>query len=298
MRGAESFVCFSFLAPVQVCDVFIADLWEVGILGLQTSTDDPEAGIRQNLQDGLADSVRLDIWSLPAPEGAVEEVGEAWLERGVTLLGVSRVSSEDWMAGWREHTAPFPLGRRFTIDPGEIRSPTEDRDASRRVLHLPARQAFGTGSHESTRLIAEWLEDLPIAGKTVLDVGTGTGILGFVSGTLGARTVVGIDTDVDAALAGVRNRVRNRLAMHFATGGVECVRGTFDFVLVNILPHSILEHVQALAERLSDGWLIYSGAIAAEEARVVAALESADLRVVERRQAGEWRALLAHRRAT
>lgn len=289
MREAQNFVCLSFRSPSLLSGAFVADLWESGILGLETKAEPA---------DPNRDFERLEVWCMPAAETAVEAVGRDWQGRGVASLGSSTIVAEDWMAGWREHTEPFVLGRGFTIDPRERPSAIAADDPARRLLHIPARQAFGTGSHESTRLIAEWLEDLPVSGASVLDVGSGTGILGLMAVALGARSVVGIDTDLAAALAGLANGVRNRLPMHFWTGGVESVMGTFDLVLVNILPHSILEHVGELSRRLGDGRLVYSGAIAAEEARVRAAFESVGLSVVERREDGEWRAMMVRRSAT
>ncbi len=148
------------------------------------------------------------------------------------------------------------------------------------VVRVTAGRAFGTGSHASTRLCMELLEDLAPNASTVLDVGCGTGVLGIAALLLGAGSVMAIDVDpvaVEAtAVAARSNGVADRLVVDSAP--LAEVPGTFDLVLANLLA-PILEDLGAdLAARVAPGGAIVVGGLLAEQVdRVVAALRPLDL---------------------
>ncbi len=183
-------------------------------------------------------------------------------------------------AGSREVAATTASGRR------------------RRLLRLPARTAFGTGSHESTRLAIELLETAELAGGAVLDVGTGTGILAFAALAWGAARVVGFDADTVAAFQARANSRLNGLQPRLFAGRLAAVAprlaaaARFDVAVVNVVPEQILPEIEDLLPALSPGAVvILSGLLAERAAEVSARLAALGLIESRRRQAGEWAAL-------
>jgi ribosomal protein L11 methyltransferase len=231
----------SFDLPPAAEEPLAGRLWALGTLGLELT----ETG------DGR---LRVEAWFVePAPPTAAA-AGAGPHAAEVRLVDSTLVAEEDWMAAYRQQARPIQLGSRIVVDPRD--QAARPADAGGRLwLHLPARRAFGTGSHASTRLAAELLEELPVAGRTVLDLGTGTGVLAFAALAAGARRVVALDIDPLAALIAGENRAANRLWPALVAGAIGCLRveRRFDMALVNILPDRVLADLPALAARLRPG---------------------------------------------
>jgi ribosomal protein L11 methyltransferase len=177
---------WTFRVAAERRDELIAELWQLGTLGVHLRDDDEEE---------LVDA----YFAAPGPEP--EAVGEAC---GARLLAASPVVDEDWLAHYRARSRPFRVGP-FLLAPGEPEDALDlDEGDPAILLRVPARNAFGTGSHESTRLILESLPGLEVGGREVLDVGTGSGILALAALRLGARRAVGVDLDVGSVGAAAR----------------------------------------------------------------------------------------------
>ncbi|HEY7215792.1 MAG TPA: 50S ribosomal protein L11 methyltransferase, partial [Thermoanaerobaculia bacterium] len=200
----------------------IANLWQAGTLGAQSSA-------------ALDGRLRLEAW-FPLESPAAE------VAAGVELAAEEIVPDADWFAAWREQARPFPVGRTFFVDPREPGEEPAVVPSDRELLRLPARAAFGTGSHESTALALELLEDTDLEGRRALDVGTGTGVLAFAALLRGARSVVGFDVDAAAPFHARDNSGLNGLRPLLFAGGLAALRQRplFDLALVNVVPEEIL----------------------------------------------------------
>jgi ribosomal protein L11 methyltransferase len=147
---------------------------------------------------------------------------------------------------------------------------------------------FGTGHHPTTRLCLGALQEFDVSGSTVIDVGTGSGVLAIAARRLGAARVVAIDNDPDAAQAARENAAGNRVAIDVRVADLMTLAlSRFDLVLANLTGAQLIQsagRLQDLATRR--GPLILSGFTRSEEAGVLAAFPR--LRVLERSQEGEW----------
>jgi ribosomal protein L11 methyltransferase len=198
-------------------------------------------------------------------EGATPEPE---LPPGARIVEQTVLEEADWLAPYRATALPVAVGEGFVIDP---REPDEAREATteagRILLRIPARSAFGTGSHASTRLALRILERLPLGGLSLLDVGAGSGVLALAALTLGASSAIGLDVDLAAALLAGQHARLNGLPAEFWAGGLGALGAgaRFDVVVVNALPHEILPEAESVALALGDGGtLVISGVLASE----------------------------------
>lgn len=260
-------------------DLLMAELWSRGTLGVE-----------QSLADGGAR--RLVAYFSAPPPARLPDIGDPlWSDSGAELVRVERLEEEDWLAEYRRRASPFPVGERLLVDPREPGEEPELAARSRRLLRLPARTAFGTGSHESTRLAVALLETIPVAGRRVLDVGTGSGILAFAALCYGAEWVVGIDSDPVASVLAAQNGRLNELSPHFVAGRLAALRSgpSFDLALVNILPRRIRPELPQLVEVMAPGAeAVFSGLLAGQRARVLAELAALGFRLRAECQENEW----------
>ncbi len=267
-----------YLLPPDLEDLAVADLWEAGTLGVQSTT----------AADGRT---RLEAWfSLDA--------GPAEMGPGIEAEGEETVPDADWFATWREKAKPFPIGKALFVDPREPDEEPAEVPEGRRLLRLPARAAFGTGSHESTSLALELLEDAELKGRRVLDVGTGTGVLAFAALAFGARSVVGFDVDPASPFHARDNSGLNNLHPRLFAGRLAALRERplFDLALVNVVPEQILPEMPDLTLLLRPGAeLILSGILAERGRQVLDRMKGLGFTEQDRRTAGDWVAFRVNR---
>lgn len=273
-------------SPELLEDELIALLWAHGGLGSWS----------ESLGDGR---VRIHGF-VDAASATQGEIARALrIDPSIELSAFAAVERRDWSAEWRRTAQPIEVGRRFLVDP---REPEEVGAAvepgGRILLRLPARTAFGLGSHASTRLAVELLESLALDGRAVVDVGTGSGILAFASLALGARSVTAFDLDPAAALLLPAYARLNDLSPLAFAGTIDALAGDgrFDLALVNVIPSEIAADLPRLAALLRPGAeAIFSGILESEAERALAALSGAGFRERRRASDGEWIAFVTDR---
>jgi ribosomal protein L11 methyltransferase len=206
----------------------------------------------------------------------------------------------DWSRRWQEGLEAVSISERLAIRPSFVPA---DSVAAAHTLVVDPGQAFGTGGHASTRLALLELDALPpdaLRGRSVLDVGTGTGVLALAALALGARFALGVDTDSLATQAARANAVVNRLAANarFVTGSLACLSGArFDLVLANLLRTELLPLLPEIARALAPrGCAIFSGLLEREREEVERAIEAVGLGVASTRTTADdtdrWLAML------
>jgi len=190
---------------------------------------------------------------------------------------------------YRAASRPFPVGRRLWIEPGDPGDafPPQGRVAVR----VPASRAFGTGEHASTRLALLALEEEALEGRSVLDVGTGSGILALAAAALGASRVVAFDLDADAVVVARENLRRHSFGggVRLFAGGPAACTGRFDVVVANLLAGELLpEAPRILARASAAGRVILSGITRDREGEVLARARAGRWSLTARSVEAEW----------
>jgi len=216
---------------------------------------------------------------------------QAFALRPVGALQVRSVDDADWTDAWKRHYVPQRIGR-VVIVPSWVAHEAAADDA---VITLDPGMAFGTGLHPTTRACLELLQAVEPMPDRMLDVGAGSGILALAALRLGARSVVGYDTDSLAVTTARDNGDRNGLAdrLEIRHGSLPAVADErFSLVVANLVAAVLVDLAQRLADHVeSGGVLLAGGIIAPRAAEVVGALGAVGLTVTDRRDDGEWVAL-------
>lgn len=210
---------------------------------------------------------------------------------------ITPVRSEDWSTSWKVHFKPLRVGARLLIVPTWEDAASQPGDL---VMRIDPGMAFGTGGHETTRLCLELLEktmdaDGQAVAPSLLDLGTGSGILAMAASLLGAGRILALDIDPEAVIVARENLALNDLAdkVDCGTSPLESLDERFDIILANILAEELVRLAPDLAARLNPGGsLILSGILAEKEDFVRLGFAGQPLRYVETNKAGEWVAML------
>ncbi len=219
---------------------------------------------------------------------------------GTVLVRIQDLVEDDWADRWKAYFKPLRVGRRFLVCPTWDNS---EPGAGDRVILMDPGRAFGTGHHETTRLCLEWLEDWTESNRpdtmSLLDLGTGSGILAMAGALLGFGRVLAVDNDeeaVEVARENLRvNGLEGRIVL--SVGSVGELEERFDVVAANLQANPLIEMAHALSERLQPGgMLVLSGILVEQGESVRSAYEEAGLLFVERRSAGEWCLLVFQRK--
>ncbi|MEZ4330413.1 MAG: 50S ribosomal protein L11 methyltransferase [Myxococcota bacterium] len=228
------------------------------------------------------------------------EPGATARGRSVRIGPVEPVEAVDWSEAWKAGLGPIEISPRLVVRPPF--AAVEPR-AGRCEIVIEPGQAFGTGTHASTRLCLEWIDRLvgaSVSGapvERVLDVGTGSGVLALAAVALGARAAVGFDLDpvaIEAASVAAREN-RLEASVRLVCAPIEAIERepAFDLILANLLKRELLPIAEAIAARLGDaGSLVLAGLLEEDGGEVAARFAPLGLVEVERRvrddAVGRW----------
>lgn len=210
---------------------------------------------------------------------------------------INTVKTEDWSNSWKVHFKPLRVGKRLLIVPTWENAECNFNDL---VIRIDPGMAFGTGGHETTRLclhlLEEVMESTPLAGSpSLLDLGTGSGILAMAASLLGAGHILAVDIDPDAIVVARENLELNSLSNEIEcdTVQLENISDTFEIILANILAEELVRLSVSLFDRLENGGhLILSGILAEKESYVFNGFKPTGLTFCKTVRDGEWIAML------
>jgi len=237
---------------------------------------------------------------LPQVEVTVEDVKAKLFElepEAAASFAVTTLAEEDWEHGWKVHYKPIYVTKNLVITPSWME---KSNDKNIVEILLDPGMAFGSGTHETTRLCLQLLEKYVSSDSRVVDVGTGSGVLAIAASKLGAQLVYGVDLDEMAAMRAKENALLNGCAILVETNnlmdGVKSLDWKPNLVVANILASVILEMLSDVKAVLREGDIfICSGIIDDEEGRVVSELVEYGFQVVEVLVAFGWVAIVARR---
>jgi len=265
---------------VEAASVLLFDLGSTGIVTLDETPNTVNLGAYFD-ESANTDVIKSALESKP----------------GVAGIEVSAIADQDWMQKWKEGFDPVRIGDRLMIAPSwKVPVETEGRE----IIQIDPGMAFGTGTHETTRLCLEAVERYWRGGR-LLDVGTGTGILAIAAARLApCSRLVAIDVDAQALEVARENLAINRVSelvelLEAQPAGLD--RSEFDLIVANLTAEAIVDSMSDLANLLASGGLmILSGILIEFAGDVERLLLEGGFKVIDKRLAGEWCALIARRK--
>ncbi|MBQ8741113.1 MAG: 50S ribosomal protein L11 methyltransferase [Clostridia bacterium] len=228
-------------------------------------------------------------------DNAVEAV--SYLRERFTACGIENeihcelVDDADWNENWKKYFKAFEIGEKLAVCPSWEQYDNRD---GRTVISLDPGVAFGTGSHATTSLCLEILEKSVNEDTTVLDIGTGSGILAIAADLLGAKSAIGVDIDAQSVKTAIANAEINGVSdkTEFLVGDLaDKISGKYDIVCANIVADVVIRLFRNVADFMkADGILIVSGIIDMRAAEVEAAAVEHGFTISESLTREEWHA--------
>lgn len=248
------------------------------------SFEDTERGVDGYVQEQLFDRQLLDdgIASFPLD--------------GVSIVyNINKVEDQDWNAVWEEQGfEPIDIDHRVVVY--DAKGEVPQHDACAVMIGIDARQAFGTGTHETTQMIIASLLDMQLEGKSVLDCGCGTGILSIAAAKCGAKRCVGYDIDEWSVDNSRHNAQLNGVDMQVLLGDASVtatLNEKFDVVLANINRNILLADMPAFVSVMKEGGaLILSGFYPSDAAMLCDKAATLGLTLTAQKINGDWACLM------
>jgi len=255
-------------------------LWELGAAGLEERDETTLVH-----ESALAQVVVIAAFpDEAAAQHALKEIREEY------DAGIIYIPNEDWATEWRRGFSAQRIGRRLLLHPSWETAQSCPGDV---VLTIDPENAFGSGDHETTRLVLQMLDQRVAGDERVLDVGCGSGVLSIAALCLGAASAVAVDIDEDAVVVARRNAEINGVASRIDASSCPMgdVGGAYDIVLANIETRVLIHMPDQLRARIAPGgFLILSGMLRGERDELLTAY--APMRLDECLEEGEWCACL------
>ena len=311
---------FTVKTKTEAEDIVISTLAEVGIEGVeiqdkQPLTEEDKAQMFVDIMpEGPADDgvayLNFYLEEDADKEAILKDVREAlddlknFMDIGEATIEESQTEDKDWINNWKQYFHQFYVDD-ILIVPSWEEVKAEDKD--KMILHIDPGTAFGTGMHETTQLVIRQLKKYVTPDTEMLDVGTGSGILGIVALKLGAKHVLGTDLDPCAVPAVAENKEANQIVdetCDMVIGNIiddkaiqdQAGYEKYDIVTANILADVLIPLTPVIVNQMKKGaYYITSGIHDVKEEVVVEAVKAAGLTVVEVTHQGEWVSVTARK---
>lgn len=201
------------------------------------------------------------------------------------------IEQQNWNATWEQSFEPVRVDD-FCLIRADFHKPADG--VAHEIIVTP-KMSFGTGHHATTQLMIEQMRDMEVAGKVVLDFGSGTGVLAILAGMLGGSSITTIDNDEWAYENAIENTERNNATgIKVLQGSLEVVANEqYDIILANINRHILLQYMSAMYNQLNDdGRLLISGILIEDEPVLEQAAEAAGFKLLVKKSKNNWSSIL------
>ena len=311
---------FTVKTTTEAEDIVISTLYDVGVEGAeildkQPLTAEDKEQMFVDIMPECPDDDGVAYLNFYLEEGAdvedmLKKVREAldelksYMDIGEATIEESETEDKDWINNWKQYFHQFYIDDILVVPSWEE---VKDEDKHRMILHIDPGTAFGTGMHETTQLVIRQLKKYVTPDTELLDVGTGSGILGIIALKLGAKHVVGTDLDPCAVPAVAENKEANDIpdeAFDMMIGNIisekevqdEVGYEKYDIVAANILADVLVPLTPVIVNQMKKGaYYITSGILDVKEEVVVNAVKAAGLTLVEVTRQGEWVSVTARK---
>ena len=311
---------FTVKTKPEAEDIVISTLAEVGIEGVeiqdkQPLTEEDKAQMFVDIMpEGPADDgvayLNFYLEEDADKDAILKDVREAlddlrnFMDIGEATIEESQTEDKDWINNWKQYFHQFYVDDILIVPSWEE---VKEEDKDKMILHIDPGTAFGTGMNETTQLVIRQLKKYVTPDTEMLDVGTGSGILGIVALKLGAKHVLGTDLDPCAVPAVAENKEANQIAdeaFDMVIGNIiddkaiqdQAGYEKYDIVTANILADVLIPLTPVIVNQMKKGaYYITSGILDVKEEVVVEAVKAAGLTVVEVTHQGEWVSVTARK---
>ncbi len=273
-----NYIRLHITCPNDFQELLIAELFDLDFDGFEEENNLLIASIASNQFDDVKrQEIEIALSGIEGAEIKQEEI----------------IEPQNWNSEWEKTIQPQTIGK-FYVTPTWGAPLSEDSELTK--IFIDPKMAFGTGYHATTRLVLEFLQDIITPGDTVLDAGTGTGILGIATLKLGASYVFGFDIDEWSEDNCKENiELNNVTGFEVKLGSTEVIpqNAKYDVILANINRNALIELLPVLLTHLSEGGkLLLSGLLENDEETMLLQPSLKSLTHIETRQQQEWIALL------
>ena len=208
-----------------------------------------------------------------------------------------KLAPKDWLTLWKSHWKPAPLTKKLDVVPVWYQDQYKPRRGCDYIL-MDTLLSFGTGLHETTQCMAQFIEDKKGSFKSFLDIGTGTGILAFVALKNGAKDVMGIDIGQLSVQAARDNMKVNDLYFKVKLADIKkySSKGTYDFVAANLITEDLIENAQKILSLVKEGGLLAVSGISLDNLnKLRKAFSTLPLKCLKISKGKQWSGLLFQR---
>lgn len=258
--------------PAQQNEIIIAILADMGFEGFE----EYENGVKAFIEASKFDQPALDAFANNAEFPYTESI----------------IEQQNWNAAWESSFEPVVINNFAAVRAG-FHQPV--KDVQYEIIITP-KMSFGTGHHATTYLMIEQMSRLDFAGKSVLDFGTGTGVLAILAEKMGATNIVAIDND-DWSIDNANENIANNNATHIVLAKAETIStaSRYDIILANINLNVILQNMEAIKSVCKAGTqVLLSGFLTSDEVKIKAALTDKGLAFSTVSEQKDWICIKAY----
>ena len=284
---SNDWIQLSINNPGQITEAISNFLFEQGAQGVVDNDNRLDAYFEDNIS-------QKDL--LKAIQNYIKELGLLGFDIINCTVEFQSIKDRDWNAEWKKYYKSVHVSENILIKPSWEQFPAQPPKC---LIEIDPGMAFGTGTHETTKLVLQLLEKNIQSNDNILDVGTGTGILAIAAIKLGAEKVLAFDVDPLATEATVENATKNNVLekINVFIGNLSNVKkSTFDVIMANVNRTEIVKMLPFITAYMHEkSRLLLSGILAEEKEIITDGLNNQNLKIQEILQMGEWIAIHAQK---